>query len=140
MKILIISDTHKNIDKLIEVSEKYKDYIKFDLGDRQLDKEIYEKYGYISVDGNCDLDNDNLIKEEILDNKKFLLTHGHIFNVKYTYLNLYYKALEINANYVLFGHTHFQEVFKKGDITFINPGALKDGHFALIIDGEIKLI
>ena len=55
-------------------------------------------------------------------------------------MSLYYKALEINANYVLFGHTHFQEKFEKGGITFINPGSLKDNKYALIEDGVIKLI
>ena len=140
MKILIISDTHKDIEKIKEVSLKYKDYIKFDLGDRQLDKSIYEELGYISVDGNCDKENDNLILEKNIEKNKFLLTHGHIFNVKYSYLNLYYKALEVNANYVLFGHTHIQISFIKDGITFINPGSLKDGHYALIIDDKIELI
>ncbi len=140
MKILITSDIHKNLDFFLEISEKYKDFTKINLGDRGIDINILKDYEYICVDGNCDTCLTELEKLLILDNKRIFITHGHMYNVKESMLKLYYKAKSLNANYVFFGHTHFQTQFVYDDIIFINPGAVLDNHVAYIVDDVIKFI
>ncbi len=140
MKILITSDIHNNLDFFLEMSEKYKDFTKINLGDRGIDINILSNLNYICVDGNCD--SNITVSEQILniDNKKIFITHGHNYNVKNSLLNLYYKAKSLDCDYVFFGHTHVQTNVVYDDIIFINPGAIKDNHAALIMDDVIKFI
>ena len=90
----------------------------------------------IYVKGNCDLMGD---KEHLLNinDIKFYITHGDMYNVKYTYQSLYYKAMEVNCRVCLFGHTHKQTYFKENDIIFINPGAYCNGEYCIISDNKI---
>jgi len=140
VKILITSDIHKNLDFFLEISEKYKDFTKINLGDRGIDISILQKYNYICVDGNCDFEITNKEQVLVIDNKKIFITHGHNYNVKSSMLNLYYKAKSLNVDYVFFGHTHIQTKVVYDDIIFINPGAIKDNHAVLIINDVIKFI
>ena len=137
MKILIISDSHGNLIKVRELAVKYKDYIKIHLGDRGFDSSELEKLGFIYVDGNCDLTQNIKLRIATIDNSRFLLTHGDLYNVRNTLNNLYYLAKENNCKYVLFGHTHIS-LKEEMDVVFINPGALKDNHYCLIENEEIK--
>lgn len=129
MLIAVVSDTHR-ISKYINIA---KNYIKevdvlIHLGDNsedieELTKEFKGKvYG---VRGNCDFTNkypkENLIE---LEDKKIFLTHGDLYGVKYGMNNIYYKAKEVNADIVLFGHTHEQLLIEEDDIIFMNPGSI----------------
>ena len=53
-----------------------------------------------------------------------MLTHGHDYGVKRGLLDLYYKACEVGAKVVFYGHTHQSNVTTEGNVTMINPGAL----------------
>ncbi|MCR5787153.1 MAG: YfcE family phosphodiesterase [Acholeplasmatales bacterium] len=137
MKILIISDSHGNLSRVLNLAEKYKDYTKIHLGDRGFDSKSLEELGFYYVDGNCDYTQSVKTRICEIDGKRFLLTHGDLYNVRNSINNLYYLGLENKCDYVLFGHTHVQ--FKEiGDISFINPGALKDNHYCVIEDDIIK--
>ena len=46
-------------------------------------------------------------------------------------------AKENGCNIVLYGHTHQQLVDEYDGVTFINPGALKEGNYALINENEV---
>ncbi len=137
MKLLIVSDTHGELDKLIELANKYTDYTKIHLGDRGFDKEELDKLGFIYVDGNCDIGN-NKEKELVIDNDKIFITHGDKYNVKFGLDKLYFKALSLNVNYVFYGHTHIQSLIETDGIPFINPGSLLNDNYC-IIDDTIKL-
>jgi len=138
MKILLVSDTHGETELLLKLSKKYQDYTKIHLGDRGFDKSLLDELGFIYVDGNCDYGHN---KDKILniENNKIFITHGDLYNVKYDMNKLYYKALSENANYVFFGHTHFQINIREANINFINPGSLKDKKYAIITDDIIEL-
>lgn len=43
--------------------------------------------------------------------------------MKQTLQPLYYRGLELQADFVLYGHTH-QAVYEEGEVTLINPGAV----------------
>lgn len=128
MRIGVISDTHRITRNIIEeLKEKPFDLI-IHLGDFIKDAEKIEEIlevEVIKIKGNCDFmefdGDEELIK--ILGDKKFLLTHGHKYRVKYTLDNLYYKAKELEVDVVLFGHTHnsFNENIE--GILFFNPGS-----------------
>lgn len=150
MRVGIIGDTHGNIslfNKAIKEMGKIDIYIH--LGDYVNDaKKVFDNTDakYITVKGNCDLIDDEY--EEVIANinsKKFFICHGHKYNIKYGYNNIYYRALEEEANVVLFGHTHTPLLLWYNGILFFNPGSTiypKGGSEASygvieIVDGEI---
>ncbi|HHT51194.1 MAG TPA: metallophosphoesterase [Eubacteriaceae bacterium] len=150
MRIGIVSDTHGNIPILNRVVEQMGEIdLYIHLGDFVTDgKNVFSqlKAKNIIVKGNCDLleETDEEIIVEI-NNKKFLITHGHKYNIKYGYNNIYYRALEEETDVVLFGHTHMPLLLWYKEILFFNPGSTaypKGGNEASygiieIVDGEI---
>lgn len=128
MRIAVISDTHRITSNIIEeLKEKTFDLI-IHLGDFIKDAEKIEEIletEVIKIKGNSDFrefdGDEELVKT--FGNKKFLLTHGHKYGVKYTLDNLYYRAKELEVDVVLFGHTHnsFNENIE--GVIFFNPGS-----------------
>ncbi|MBE6137942.1 MAG: metallophosphoesterase [Erysipelotrichaceae bacterium] len=127
MRILILSDTHSSN---VEMDLSSFDYV-FHCGDRGVFKKLDNIY---YVRGNCDFRGPKEIEMEI-NNKKFYITHGDMYGVKQDYNRLFYRAKELNADVVLFGHTHRCAHFEIEDILFINPGAYEDT-FYVIIDND----
>lgn len=156
--LLIFSDSHEQslrVERLIEYRQSL-------LGDGDVLEVIFlgdglngvfqcRQYGSFilhAVRGNCDY---NAIYspfgEEIpfsrlitVGTHRVLITHGHLFSVKHTTVEICREASRLGADIVLFGHTHVPrlEYIKKGtiygvdrDLTLFNPGALGayDGSF-----------
>lgn len=129
MLIAVISDTHRN-EKYIEIAKKYISSadVLIHLGDNTEDiKELARDFkgDVYGVKGNCDFSND-YPKEQIINiyNKKIFITHGDLYGVKYGFNNIYYKAKEIGADIVLFGHTHQQLLIEEDGMVFMNPGSI----------------
>lgn len=129
MHIAVISDTHRHSYELNQVLKQIQDIdVIIHLGDNVEDVDIL-KNGYkgkiINVRGNCDFV--SFVPSERIEEfegKKIFVTHGHKYNVKYDLLRLQYRAREVGANVVLFGHTHEAiELYEEG-IWYINPGSL----------------
>ena len=135
--ILIISDYHKKEDKVLELIEKHNPTHILCLGDGESDLEFYEKNNIISVKGNCDYANLPLRKVIDINETRFVMVHGHNHNVYFDIFKLYMLGQSEEAKYVLYGHTHSQYLEEYEGITFINPGALKDGNYAFIEDGQV---
>jgi len=128
-KILIISDSHGNIEGLKELESKMEkvDYI-FHLGDHDYDMdEFRNKFDLkiYSVKGNCDGGGEEYVFNN--DGVKILLVHGDRYHVKMSLLRLSLRAKELGVNAVCFGHTHNPLLLEEDGILFINPGALKRG-------------
>lgn len=128
MIIGVISDTHKHIHYIDKAMEKLRNVdMIIHLGDNISDvKEMEKKYKgkIISVNGNCDFNfegKDEIIME--IENKKVLITHGHHYGVKESLLRLRYRAEEIGADLVLYGHTHISKIDFENGIFFVNPGS-----------------
>lgn len=129
MKLFVISDTHRQIDKAKEVFARLHDIdCIIHLGDytadairleRELETEV------ISVPGNMD-GSSSSDDFKILDTEcgKLLLTHGHMDQVKVSPLNLCYRAQEHNCIAALFGHTHRPVYEQANGIYLVNPGSL----------------
>ncbi len=126
-KVLIVSDSHGLTEELNELKKRHKDVEKFiHCGDSELSKNDEAIDQFIVVRGNCDYES-LFHNDEVIDfqGTKFLVTHGHLYNVKSTLMNLKYKAEEVNANIVCFGHSHLLGIEKIGNILFLNPGSLR---------------
>lgn len=128
MKIGVVSDTHmmkKFIDKTIPYLKKC-DLI-IHAGDNFSDsKYIYAetKVPIMAVRGNCDFDN---VEEELVfdvEDKTVFLCHGDRYAVKYGIEMLESRAKDMNANIVVFGHTHVPLYIEKDEIVYINPGSV----------------
>lgn len=128
-RIGAVSDSHGDIYAVKRAISQMGDVdIIIHLGDHFRDaqmaaKEIKRNICYIR--GNCDFGSsvecDRIFAAE---NTKILITHGHRYNVKSDYLDIYIKARQEEVGLVLFGHTHFAEVFEKDNIVFVNPGSV----------------
>lgn len=128
MQIGIISDTHRDILSIHQAVRALEDMdLIIHLGDNVQDveeiKKIY-KNEVISVKGNCDFTSkcsDEVIRE--IGGVKFLITHGHKYDVKYSIMRLKYRAEELGAQVALFGHTHTSVIEYDNGILFMNPGS-----------------
>ncbi|MFD1781085.1 metallophosphoesterase family protein [Fredinandcohnia salidurans] len=128
MKVLILSDSHGLTKELLDIKERHKNDVEFmlHLGDSELSSQSEEMSGFSVVRGNCDFDsnypNDMII---LLNGLKVYLTHGHLYNVKMSLMNLSYRAREVGASIVCFGHSHIAGAELIDDVLFINPGSFR---------------
>lgn len=129
MLIAVISDTHQ-IDKYIKLgleAAKGADIL-IHLGDNVDDVEYLEKNfkGEVyAVKGNCDYSttypNERIIE---IEGKRIFFTHGHLYGVKNGINNIYYRGCELEADVVLFGHTHTAYIERTENLTLMNPGSI----------------
>lgn len=128
MLVGVISDTHRYtwcignaVNKLMDTD------LIIHLGDNVEDVKEIEKYykgKIINVKGNCDYSvNVPAERIEIIGGKKFFITHGHRYDVKYDISRLRLKAMENKIDIVLYGHTHVSRIDLEDGIWFVNPGS-----------------
>ncbi len=146
MKILVVSDTHRKIQRVLDIYRKLIRTSSVDLvvhcGDYYSDaKQIWDTLGakILAVKGNCDgcfEEDEYAILETEAGN--FFVCHGHMQNIKYNKQDLYYSALEHDCIGVIYGHTHRADKTELGDFLFLNPGSItkprdgSGGSFALL--------
>ena len=132
MKILLFSDSHRNVFNMKNVIERFKNEISLivHLGDyvsdfKEITKHIYE-IPCISVKGNNDFFEPNEQEEYIynLNGINCLFTHGHRYGVKTGLNRLAEHAFQSKAKIVAFGHTHEPLVKQIFDTLYINPGTI----------------
>ena len=128
MKILVLSDSHGNLDNMVRAVEHFHPDQVIHLGDGNRDFEALQKmYFHIpmyGVAGNCD--RGVTAPEQYVDEiggVKLFACHGHAYGVKTTLLHLYYAALELNATLALYGHTHAAKNETLRGMQFLNPGS-----------------
>ncbi|WP_427340270.1 metallophosphoesterase [Caloranaerobacter sp. DY30410] len=153
MKLIVLSDTHGNINSILREINKIENIdLLIHLGDYSKDVDKLRemlKVDIINVRGNCDFYDYNTKEEEIIQvkGKKILLTHGHRYNVKFGINNLYYRSKELGVDIALFGHSHVPVLLKHDGVLFFNPGSptqprggSKRSYGILDIDDEVKPI
>lgn len=123
--IVAFSDSHNRSlpQRFVDILNEA-DFVFF-LGDGLLGvRQFLNSKNFYAVKGNCDyLPYDEEIEFEI-EGVKFFLTHGNKYSVKSDMLNITLKAKEVNANCVLFGHTHTASNELVEGINLINPGSI----------------
>ena len=129
MKILVISDTHGSFDRAFSaysLSEPVDTIIH--LGDGSADADQLRKtvdVPVINVAGNCD-PGSNAPRERVLkcEGKRILMTHGDAYQVKSGLAKLIQRAEEVEADAVLYGHTHKAFHEQISGLLLVNPGSL----------------
>jgi len=128
MKVLMVSDSHGLENELQMLSRRHHDAEMFiHCGDSELSSGHPSLVGYKVVAGNCDMPSAGFHNDLIidLDGHKLFVTHGHLYNVKMTEMNMLYKAEEMGAEIVCFGHTHLAGSEQVGGHVLINPGSMR---------------
>lgn len=129
MKILIISDTHRQhrtldilIDKVGEID------MLIHLGDTEGGEHYIEAAVNCPVHiigGNNDFFSDLAREEEFCIGKyRVFITHGHCYGVSMGNQRLKEEARARHADIVMYGHTHRPELVIENDLTILNPGSL----------------
>ncbi len=132
MRILVISDTHRSLNRAIELVHEFSKRIDavIHLGDNTEDVDFirrnYRLPVYV-VAGNCDYGSTAPHESVVeFEGKKVFFTHGHYYNVKYNADAVTKRALELGADLCLFGHTHAPHLQLGGDVIVMNPGSLSE--------------
>ena len=131
MKIFVVSDTHGDISKAVEMYGRLNAGISFDLlvhcGDHKRDAvRLGRELGLetVSVRGNCDRSFTRDIQIVEAPSARILVTHGHMEDVKFSAMNLIYLAREKNCDFVCYGHTHVPVNQEANGIRLLNPGSI----------------
>lgn len=132
MKILVLSDSHRNINPMRNAVLLEKPDTIIHLGDHERDadelKREFPLIPLLAVAGNCDLmappERYKLVE---LQGKRFFLTHGHHYGVKMSIDALVNTALTAGADVALFGHTHVPMVNSVRGMLVMNPGSIGMG-------------
>ena len=131
MKILVLSDSHGNVEHMARAVEREQPRLILHLGDcsRDADK-LHARFPdtpLAQVPGNCDYRSTEPPERLLLiEDKRIMICHGHTFGVKQSLLQAGYAAEEENLDLFLFGHTHRPLVDKRGKTLFVNPGSIGD--------------
>ena len=130
MRILVFSDSHGRVGPMQDMVELYAPDAVFHLGDvvRDGDKlqALYPKLPFYRVAGNCDWSASGLPLESVayLEGKTVFYMHGHTQHVK-TGIGLAVKAAQaVQAQLLLFGHTHRAVCKQKNGVWLVNPGTI----------------
>ncbi len=131
MKILVMSDSHGNLRGVQTAVDKFgsnadiivhcgdgthgeADWLRTNCADKKV----------VCVRGNCDFVT-SLKDIEYIDvcSKRIMITHGHMYNVKFGLYSLCSKAREEKVDLVFFGHTHIPTDETDEGVRMINPGS-----------------
>ena len=132
MRILVLSDSHGNVENMARCVELTEPDVILQLWDCQRDAEtLHRQFPSLpmqSVPGNCDwgaVDAPEVLTE--YGGVRILMMHGHTRNVKASTLSAVYAAREMGAQVLLFGHTHRPLVDYDGSLWVMNPGSVGRG-------------
>jgi len=112
----VLEKTRKSIDAVVHLGDGWDEI--HDI------MRAYPNIPLYAVTGNCDYGSGPSSLTFHFAAKKFLITHGHKFNVKSGYLRLSLWAQENEADVCMFGHTHVPELFYSGRTLMLNPGSV----------------
>ena len=149
MKILVLSDSHSSLRFMRLALQKIRPDAFIHLGDYYQDaqamaEEFPEIPGYF-VAGNCDSGRTPmgapLTRREKLGGVKLLLTHGHLFHVKYDTAALIREAETDRVQAVLYGHTHVPDIRQtETGLWVVNPGSSGLAGAAAVLEIENERI
>ena len=149
MKCLVFSDSHGTVSLMKRALDIHRDAeVVFFLGDGLEDAEQLAvgdtERMWIAVRGNNDYFSTFCSKETLKVEKisiggfTIVMTHGDIYNAKYTTGSLRGLARREGADILLFGHTHvpYEEYISDGEkpLYLFNPGSIyiEDGSYGII--------
>lgn len=138
MNVLVFSDSHGHVQPMLDALEIYRPDAVFHLGDVVRDGEALQAHcgtiPFYQVPGNCDHGIYDLQEEQLarLAGKTIFYLHGHTRRVKLGMGQAVRQAKALQADILLFGHTHCPVSTTCDGLTVVNPGAAKDRRCALL--------
>lgn len=125
-KVLVLSDSHGMTDEVAMIAERHKADLYIHCGDSELKEDNPVLKRYRVVKGNCDWYG-TFFEDDIVEYKdlRIYTTHGHLYDVKRTLQKIQYRALEVEANIVCFGHSHVAYAEQIDGVLFLNPGSIR---------------
>lgn len=146
MRLIVTSDTHRDFFALHTLVEKFHHtadlFIHLGDGADELEqvKDLYPECKFLNVRGNCDFGRQGTFAGCFSCGiAKILYTHGHIYNVKYELESILRAGKEVDANVILFGHTHVPMVDYRDGVHMLNPGSLGMPHGAKPTYGVVDI-
>lgn len=129
MRILIISDTHRENENFLKVLSKEQSIdALIHCGDIEGSEYIYQEASHCPVymvAGNNDFFSELRSELEFeIEGYRIFLTHGHHYYVSMGNDILKNEARERGADIVIYGHIHRPVVDLEDDVMAINPGSL----------------
>ncbi|MGN7468399.1 metallophosphoesterase family protein [Brevibacillus sp. SAFN-007a] len=126
MGILVVSDSHGLVREVAQVAGRHAVDNILHCGDFCVDHRREPFSRMTLVRGNCDAPSEVPVEQQTnWRDLHILQTHGHLYGVKSSLLRLHYRAEEVGANVVVFGHSHVPVCGVERDILFVNPGSLQ---------------
>ena len=132
MLLAVFSDSHGFVEPMEHAIRRVSPDLVLHLGDHVRDADAL-RYTFPALDircvrGNCDIGADAEDRLAFsVEGVPLLMTHGHLYSVKYTLDSLANAAHFSGARLALFGHTHQSEYRVMGDVTLFNPGSVRSG-------------
>lgn len=127
-KMLIVSDSHGLTDELQQIKARHENEtdLMIHCGDSELMADDAAIKGFTVVRGNCDYEAGYPDETTVaLGGRKIFITHGHHHSVKTSLMSLHYRAKELKADIVCFGHSHILGAEEAGGTLFLNPGSIR---------------
>lgn len=126
-KVLVVSDSHGLTRELDILKERHQNEVDLMIhcGDSQLMPNEKHIFGYVTVMGNCDVGGYPMEEIIVLSGRRIFVTHGHKYSTKTSLMALNYRAKEIKADIVCFGHSHVMGAEMVDGTLFLNPGSIR---------------
>lgn len=124
MKVLLMSDSHlmRGLDAVVLLENAD---INLHMGDSQLMKNNLEMEHFdYAVRGNCDFERFDEHAIVSIDDKRWLLVHGHQVYNAHDLESLSDLAKSYDCQVICYGHTHIPVYSKVSDVIILNPGSL----------------
>lgn len=131
MKLLLLSDTHRELNAAKEAILRERPDAVLHLGDHAIDAYELAQEFYATpiayMRGNCDGPFPNCAETYLrtLAGVRIFAAHGHRYGVKTSPMRFWYAARENDARLAAFGHTHEPLCREENGIWLVNPGACK---------------
>ena len=137
MTILVVSDSHGDLDALKRAFQQVQPDCVMHLGDHLRDAQrLRAAVGGVpvyAVPGNCDFGAREAPEVCVeLQGMRLMLMHGHLYGVKSGLLRLRMESERVGAQVTLFGHTHRAFCEEEDGRWLMNPGAAGTGSYGIV--------
>ena len=128
MKIIVISDTHRDFNSLHSIVKANTDAdMLIHLGDGEREfadvSALYPELPMVYVCGNCDFDDHERSHIAIASGLRIFCCHGHMYHVREGLEYLIAEARRNDCSIALYGHTHLYRTEQIGGVFVMNPGS-----------------